>query len=159
MSDISETRQSRSTERVAQGLAAYVPALSRSIERYLDSRLPYPRPPERQLALLRYVAEHDGATVHEAADALVMKPNNVSALVTRLTEAGLLERHQDETDKRVAHLHVTAKACQRISEADTVATHRLSSALRTLTDGDLDALGSALGALRALAERLHDHDV
>ncbi|MEV7389226.1 MarR family transcriptional regulator [Streptomyces sp. NPDC091215] len=159
MSNISETRQSRSTERVAQGLAAYVPALSRSIERYLDGRLPYPRPPERQLALLRYVTEHDGATVYEAAEALLMKPNNVSALVTRLTEAGLLERHQDETDKRVAHLRVTAKACQRISEADDIATGRLASALRTLTDGDLDALGSALGALRALAERLHDHDV
>ncbi|CAM5710523.1 hypothetical protein SVIOM74S_00521 [Streptomyces violarus] len=106
------------------------------------------------MALLQYVAEHDGATVHEAAEALRIMFNNVSALVTRLTEAGLLERRQDDTDKRVAHLCVTAKARQRIGEVQNIAAAQLASALRTLTDGDLDALGSALGALAALARHL-----
>ncbi|MEU3787665.1 winged helix DNA-binding protein, partial [Streptomyces sp900129855] len=78
-------------------------------------------------------------------------------LVTRLTDAGLLERHQDDTDKRVAHLRVTAKARQRIRQAEDVAARQLVAALRTLTDGDRDALGSALGALEALTRRLRDH--
>ncbi|GAA4013089.1 MarR family winged helix-turn-helix transcriptional regulator [Streptomyces plumbiresistens] len=159
MTGISEARQSQSIDHVAAGLVACLPALNRCIERGVAVQLPYPKPPEGQLALLRYVAEHDGVTVHKAARALLMKPNNVSAQVTRLTEAGLLERHQDDTDKRVAHLRVTAKARQRIGEAEEIAEQQLASALRTLTEGDLGALGSALGALVALTGRLRDRAV
>ncbi|MGW0758344.1 MarR family winged helix-turn-helix transcriptional regulator [Streptomyces sp. NPDC002814] len=157
MTGTSEARASQGVDHVAAGLVACLPALNRYIKQGIDRRLPYPKLPERQLALLQYVAEHDGATVHEAADALRMMPNNVSALVTRLTEAGLLERRQDDSDKRVAHLCVTATARQRIGEVENIAAAQLASALRTLTDGDRDALGSALGALEALARRLRDH--
>jgi DNA-binding MarR family transcriptional regulator len=154
---ISEARPSQGVDHVAAGLVACLPVLNRHIKQSIDRQPPHPRLPERQLALLQYVAAHDGTTVHKAADVLRMMPNNVSTLVTRLTEAGLLERHQDDTDKRVARLFVTAEARQRIGEAESVATRDLASALRTLTDGDLDALGSALGALEALARRLADH--
>lgn len=142
---------------MAAGLVACLPALNRYIKQSVDRQLPYAKLPERQLALLQYVAENDGATVHKAADALRMMPNNVSALVTRLTEAGLLERHQGDTDKRVARLCATAKARQRIREVESFAAAQLASALHTLTDGDRDALGSALGALEALTQRLRDH--
>jgi DNA-binding MarR family transcriptional regulator len=152
----SEARESRDVDQVAAGLVACLPALNRQLKQLIDRELPYPKLPERQLALLQYVAEHDGATVHKAADALRMMPNNVSALVTRLTEAGLLERHQDDTDKRVAHLCVTALARRRIGEVEKIAAAQLAPALRHLTDGDLDALGSALGALGALSRRLRD---
>ncbi|WP_167409483.1 MarR family winged helix-turn-helix transcriptional regulator [Streptomyces africanus] len=148
---------SQGVDHVAAGLVACLPALNRYVKQGIDRELPYPALPERQLALLQYVAEHDGATVHQASEALRMMPNNVSALVTRLTEAGLLERHRDDTDKRVAHLRVTAKSRQRIGEVENIAATQLASALRTLTDGDRDALGSALGALEALTRHLRDH--
>nr|WP_063733042.1 MarR family transcriptional regulator [Streptomyces sp. RTd22] len=154
---MSEAHTSQGVDHVAVGLVACLPALNRYVKQSIDRQLPYPKLPERQLALLQYVAEHDGATVHKAADALRMMPNNVSALVTRLTEAGLLERHQDDTDKRVAHLCVTAVARQRIREVENFAATQLASALRTLTDGDRGALGSALGALEALTRHLRDH--
>jgi DNA-binding MarR family transcriptional regulator len=153
---ISEAHPSQGVDQVAAGLVACLPALNRYIKQSIDRQLPYAKLPERQLTLLQYVAEHDGATVHKAAQALRMMPNNVSALVTRLTEAGLLERHQDDADKRVAHLCVTAKARQRIGEVQNIAAAQFASALNTLTDGDLDALGSALGALEALTRRLRD---
>ncbi|CAL9370227.1 MULTISPECIES: MarR family winged helix-turn-helix transcriptional regulator [Streptomyces] len=156
MTGSSEARESRDVDQVAAGLVAGLPALNRQLKQLIDRDLPYPRLPERQLDLLQYVAEHDGATVHKAAHALRMMPNNVSALVTRLTEAGLLERHQDDADKRVAHLRVTALARRRIDEVHTRAAAQLASALRTLTDGDLDALGSALGALGSLTRSLRD---
>lgn len=156
MTGISEAHRSQGVDQVAAGLVACLPSLNRHLKQSIDRQLPYPTLPERQLALLQYVAEHDGATVHKAAEALRMVPNNVSTLVTRLTEAGLLERHQDDADKRVAHLRITAMARQRIGEVETFASAQFASALRTLTDGDLDALGSALGALEALSLRLRD---
>ncbi|MBA2951377.1 MarR family winged helix-turn-helix transcriptional regulator [Streptomyces himalayensis] len=157
MTGISEAHMSQGADHVAAGLVACLPVLNRYLKQSIDGHLPYRKLPERQLALLQYVAEHDGATVHKAAEALRMMPNNVSALVTRLTDAGLLERHQDDTDKRVAHLCVTAKARQRLSEVENIAAAQFAAALRTLTDGDRDALGSALGALEALTRRLRDH--
>ncbi|MFH9010940.1 MarR family winged helix-turn-helix transcriptional regulator [Streptomyces sp. NPDC017943] len=152
-------RTSQGLDQVAAGLVACLPALSRHLERSVDGRLPFPRLPERQLHLLRHVAEHEGVTVQRAAAALRMMPNNVSALVTRLSEAGLLERHPDDTDRRVAHLRVTPLARERIGEVEKIAAAHLASALRTLTDGDLDALGSALGALSAVTRHLRDQSV
>ncbi|MEU1080048.1 MarR family winged helix-turn-helix transcriptional regulator [Streptomyces sp. NPDC005908] len=52
----------------------------------------------------------------EAATALLMKPDHVSALVSRLGERGELERRQDAADKRIAHLHLTTVSRRRIAE-------------------------------------------
>ncbi|GHE48679.1 MarR family transcriptional regulator [Streptomyces longispororuber] len=142
-------------DRVAAELAACLPALSRALERQVGQEFPHPKPPEAQLALLRHVAAHDGTTVREAARALLMKPNNVSALVTQMTEQNLLERRQDPADKRVARLHLTAVSRRQITEVQSLMSTHLARALHTLTDGELDALGSALGALHALNGRLH----
>jgi DNA-binding MarR family transcriptional regulator len=141
-------------DHLAAGLVACLPALSRAMERQVDRDFPHPKPSEAQIALLRHVETHEGVTVRAAADALLMKPNNVSALVTQLTEQGLLERRQDAADKRVAHLHLTPTARQRISEVNQLMGAHVVHALRALTDGELDALGSALGALTSLQRQL-----
>ncbi|MGC3001527.1 MarR family winged helix-turn-helix transcriptional regulator [Streptomyces sp. G35A] len=141
--------------RVASELAACLPVLHRALDRRVGSEYPHPKPPEGQLALLRFVAEHEGATVGEAATALLMKPNNVSALVSQLTERGELERRQDPADKRVARLHLTGVSRQRIAEVRALEELHLGRALVAITDGEMDALGSALGALKALTRHLH----
>ncbi|GLW59460.1 MarR family transcriptional regulator [Kitasatospora phosalacinea] len=132
-----------------------LPVLNRVLERQVALDFPHPGLPEGQLALLRLVEEHVGITVREAAEVLLMKPNNVSALVSQLTEKGLLERRQDADDKRVAHLHPTPLAASRLAEARAIKTAHLTRLLATLTDGEQDALGSALGALNSLARRPH----
>ncbi|MFE2264417.1 MarR family winged helix-turn-helix transcriptional regulator [Streptomyces griseosporeus] len=141
-------------DHLAAGLVACLPALSRALERQVDLTYPHAKPSEAQLALLRHVETHDGVTVRAAAEALLMKPNNVSALVTQLTEQGLLERRPDASDKRVAHLHLTATARQRIGEVQQLMRAHVVRALGALTDGEMDALGSALGALTSLERRL-----
>ncbi|MFJ8539726.1 MarR family winged helix-turn-helix transcriptional regulator [Streptomyces sp. NPDC093591] len=142
-------------DHVAAALVACLPALHRALDRQAGQEFPHPKPPEAQLALLRYVDAHDGVTVRDAAEALRMKPNNVSALVTQMTEQGMLERRQDSADKRIAHLHLTPVARQRHAEVSELMGAHLAQALRALTEGELDALGSALGALGSLTEQLH----
>ncbi|WP_031002152.1 MarR family winged helix-turn-helix transcriptional regulator [Streptomyces sp. NRRL F-5727] len=145
----------RDLDHVAGGLAACLPALVRAMERQVDRDFPHDKPSEAQLALLRHVETHDGVTVRSAAEALLMKPNNVSALVRQLTEQGLLERRQDATDKRVAHLHLTSTARQRVADVTRLMGAHIAHALRALTDGERDALGSAVGALTSLERQLH----
>ncbi|MFF3208575.1 MarR family winged helix-turn-helix transcriptional regulator [Streptomyces sp. NPDC002962] len=153
MSDTSAP--SGSIDRVALELAARLPALHRALDRRVASTYPHPKPPEGQLLLLKFVARQEGATVREAAEALLMKPNNVSALVSQLTALGLLERRQDGADKRVAHLHLTATSRRRLTEVGDLETAYLAEALRSLTEGELGALGAALDALGSLTRHLH----
>ncbi|MER7716065.1 MarR family winged helix-turn-helix transcriptional regulator [Streptomyces flaveolus] len=153
MTDSSSPR--RDIDRVASGLAACLPALHRALDRQVSAEYPHPKPPEGQLALLRFVAQYEGATVREAAEALLMKPNNVSALVSQLTERGDLERRQDSADKRVAHLYLTATARERVAEVRSLETAFIRQALTSLTEGEQGALGSAVGALEALTRHLH----
>ncbi|MCF4137041.1 MarR family winged helix-turn-helix transcriptional regulator [Streptomyces sp. Tue 6430] len=153
MSDTSAP--SGGTDRTASELAACLPALHRALDRRVASTYPHPKPPEGQLLLLRFVAQHEGTTVREAADALLMKPNNVSVLVSRMTELGMLERRRDSTDKRVARLYPTATSRRRLAEVRDLETGCLSEALLSLTDGEMDALGSAIGALTSLTRHLH----
>lgn len=154
MSDSSAAPR-RDIDRVASELAACLPALRRALERRISSDYPHPKPPESQLALLRFVSQNEDTTVREAAEALLMKPNNVSALVTQLTEAGLLERRTDGADKRVARLHPTATARRQLGEVHELENAYIRRALLSLTDGEMDALGSAAGALTSLARGLH----
>jgi DNA-binding MarR family transcriptional regulator len=142
-------------DRVASTLVAVLPALHRALERQMDREFAHPKLPEGQLALLFLVEEREGITVRETAEALLMKPNNVSALVSQLTELGLLARRQDTADKRVAHLHPTAMARLRLNEARLLKEAHVARALHTVTEGELAALGAALGALTSLTRRLH----
>ncbi|MDT9682799.1 MarR family transcriptional regulator [Streptomyces sp. TRM76323] len=143
------------TDRLASVLAQCLPELNRALERRIAQDIRHPKPAEGQLALLRFVMRHEGATVREAADALLMRPNNVSALVSQLTEAGLLERRRDAADKRIAHLHPTPRARRELAEVQRLRNAHVARALQFLTDGEMDALGSAVGALTSLTHHLH----
>ncbi|NBM16749.1 MarR family transcriptional regulator [Streptomyces sp. GC420] len=142
-------------DRAASVLVASLPALHRALERRVDQEFPHPRPSDGQLALLFLADEREGITVREAAEALLIKPNNASTLVSQLTELGLLERRQDASDERIAHLHPTATARQRLAEVRRLKEAHVARALRALTDGERAALGSALGALTSLTRHLH----
>ncbi|MFI7560738.1 MarR family winged helix-turn-helix transcriptional regulator [[Kitasatospora] papulosa] len=142
-------------DHVAAELVACLPTLARAVERRIGPEYEHPKPSEAQIALLRHVEANDGVTVRRAAEALLMKPNNVSALVTQLTEEGLLVRRQDPADRRVAHLHLTPTARQQLAEVQHLMSGLVARELRTMTEGELDSLGSALGALNALNARLH----
>lgn len=61
----------------------------------------------------------------------------------------------DSADKRVAHLHLTATARERVSEVRELETAFIRHALTSLTEGQQGALGSALDALDALTRHLH----
>ncbi|MFF2331638.1 MULTISPECIES: MarR family winged helix-turn-helix transcriptional regulator [unclassified Streptomyces] len=153
---MSDSRASaQDLDRVASALAACLPALNRALDRLVAQDFGRPKPPEGQLALLRFVTQQEGATVREAAEALLMRPNNVSALVSQLTEQGLLERRKDTGDKRIAHLYPTPTARRELAEVRSLEDAHLAHALQSLTDGEIGALGSAVGALTSLTRHLH----
>jgi DNA-binding MarR family transcriptional regulator len=60
-----------------------------------------------QAGLLFFLAKNDGALTNEAAAALDLKAPGMTGLVDRAERAGLIERHADESDRRVSRLWLT----------------------------------------------------
>lgn len=62
-----------------------------------------------QAHLLGEIASQDGQTIKELAYHLCVKPSNFKPIVQPLEERGLIERRQDENDKRSFRIYLTEK--------------------------------------------------
>ena len=102
--------------------------LARAIRRgprHMEHDLPLPV--ERTLAV---ISENDGLSSGELCELLDMRPSSVSELTDKMTERGLIEKSQDEADKRVSRIFLTelGKAqAVRISEVRTEALNSFSA--------------------------------
>ena len=101
-----------------------------------------------QLGALRELDPEDPPTMGEVARALACDSSNVTGIVDRLEQRGLVERQPGRDDRRVKHLVLTAEGatvrdevCRRMSEPP--------DALLNLTDDEAtqlrDLLRKALG--------------
>ena len=71
-----------------------------------------------QAHLLGDVAAHDGQTIKELAGHLCVKPSNFKPLAEPLVQRGLIERRQDESDKRVFRLYLTEEGRRESAAID-----------------------------------------
>lgn len=62
-----------------------------------------------QAHLLGEIASQDGQTIKELAYRLCVKPSNFKPIAQPLEERGLIERRQDENDKRSFRIYLTEK--------------------------------------------------
>ncbi|WP_106399465.1 MarR family winged helix-turn-helix transcriptional regulator [Actinocorallia populi] len=139
---------------VASALARALPGLHRAMERRLARDFGHPKPPENQLAVLRLVRARDGITVREAAEALLMKPNNLSALVSQMVNAGMLRKEQDPDDRRIVHLHVAEESLGHLNAVDTFFRDYVTRALEALGAEERADIRRALPALEELARHI-----
>ena len=62
-----------------------------------------------QAHLLGEIASQDGQTIKELAYHLCVKPSNFKPIAQPLEKRGLIERRQDENDKRSFRIYLTEK--------------------------------------------------
>jgi DNA-binding MarR family transcriptional regulator len=147
----------RSSEQLADRLVESLGSVRRQLRR--SAGRPWPAAPPlsgAQVELVRLVRQEPGATVSEAADALRLAPNTVSTLVGQLTDAGLLRREPDRADRRVARLHVTQVARQRLEQWRDHRIELTARALDGLVPADRDAIATAVPALARFACALQE---
>jgi DNA-binding MarR family transcriptional regulator len=109
-----------------------------------------------QFDLLSTLSEREGITQSELAERLYVTKGNVSGLVDRLLEAGLVERRPIANDRRSYALHLTEKGgglAQRGLEAQRDYVRRT---LGKLAPSDLAGLERLVLAWRAAARDLQD---
>ncbi len=97
-----------------------------------------------QYPILAYVADHEGCTQVEVADAMMTSASSVALSTKRLQKMGLLEKQVDENNLRCKHLSVTEEGWQtakRFHEAHLLFDE---ASLQGFTDEELELLASFL---------------
>ena len=109
-----------------------------------------------QIDLVRLVRRRPGVSVGEAADTLRLAANTVSTLVRQLTEAGLLIRTPDTSDRRVARLELTGEMQHKVGAFRDRRVAMLADAMDGLPPRDRRRIEGAVEVLGRLAQRLPD---
>ncbi len=107
-----------------------------------------------KISILFTVTRTAGIGLSELAATEQVNPTMLSRIVGHLTDAGLLERVADPTDRRAALVNATAAGRALADRIRRERTDALNLALAPLSDEHQKLLGHALPALEALAAEL-----
>lgn len=101
-----------------------------------------------QFDLMSTLSEQEGITQRDLADRLYVTKGNVSGLVDRLVEAGLVLRRGIPGDRRSYALHLTPSGRQLVEQGMAVQMAFVAQTLGTLPEGDVAHMESMLVAWR-----------
>jgi DNA-binding MarR family transcriptional regulator len=139
---------------LARELGDVMGQLRRTLRRNVRRGWPHAPLAENEVELVRLLRGRPGIRVQDAAAALGLADNTVSALVGRLSSQGWVRRRTDPRDARAALLDLSSEARRRIADWKDRRGQLIGSAVDHLSPGERDALAAAIPALRSLREVL-----
>ena len=101
-----------------------------------------------QCDVLTTLTEKEGVSQQELAKRLYVTKGNISGLIDRLTEAGLVERRSTASDRRQHAIHLTEAGRATAEQAIAVQRRWIASTFGRMTGPGLEALETQLIALR-----------
>ncbi len=94
---------------------------------------------QHQLLLaIRGHGEAEGPTIGDVAGYLLLRHHSAVGLVDRAVKAGLIERHEDGTDRRVVRLRLSTRGAQtleQLSELHLEEIKRLAPRIQAISQG------------------------
>ncbi|MFC7405558.1 MarR family winged helix-turn-helix transcriptional regulator [Georgenia alba] len=106
----------------------------------------------QQFKLMMLIRAHGGMTGNELAERLGVSLPTVSGIVDRLAERGLLERREDEEDRRVRRSVVSDAGERMMAEIDAAGEQYGRDVLEEVGVADLRALARGVAAVKAVLE-------
>ena len=100
-----------------------------------------------EFTILVLLLANASATPKQLAQTLVMPPSNVTVLVDRLVERGLMQRERSATDGRAMNLRLTAKGAELAQRVQRVSQTMEASLLAPLSAGERAMLAELLHKL------------
>jgi DNA-binding MarR family transcriptional regulator len=101
-----------------------------------------------QCDVLTTLTEKEGVSQQELAARLYVTKGNISGLIDRLAEAGLVERRSTASDRRQHAIYLTEAGRAMADRAIAVQRRWIASTLGRMAEADLEALEAKLVALR-----------
>jgi DNA-binding MarR family transcriptional regulator len=102
-----------------------------------------------QLKSLFFINYEGETNLKNLASALGVTPPNVTGIIDRLVEHGLVSREYNQLNRREQVLKLTAAGEEQINKLNQLAVTRLTLTLERLDVKDLAALSQGLAALNA----------
>jgi DNA-binding MarR family transcriptional regulator len=96
---------------------------------------------------------HGALTLGEVSQYLLVSNGNVTQLRTRLSDDGLIETEQDESDRRIQRVRLTKRGESVFKQMAKAHAARVDSLLGELTNADKQALARLLDAAKASVRR------
>ena len=143
---------SRAIER-ARLLTDVVTRLRRALRSSIRTDYPWESLPMAQIELLQTLAAAP-LRVGELAARQRLAPNTVSGLISKLLEAGFVDRQADPGDRRTARIALTENGYRQLEDWQRAHERRIADALGHISPADRDAVMAALPALENLARAL-----
>lgn len=141
---------------LADDLYDVIGLLRRRSRRLVGAPLPELSLSAAQLELLRVVRRNPGITVAESARVLGLAANTVSTLVGQLLGLGVLVRHRDADDRRVARLDLTEPARAGLEQWRDRRAQTTATELAGLPADERERLADALSTIARIAAALPD---
>jgi DNA-binding MarR family transcriptional regulator len=111
-----------------------------------------------QLKSLFFIDFEGTTNVKKLAAALEATPPNVTGIVGRLVEQGLVSREENPEDRRMLILRTTPKAKALLAELREMEMNRMSGILMRLSPEELSVLAQSLTTLIRAAEGSKEND-
>lgn len=109
-----------------------------------------------QLKSLFFIANEGGANFKKLAAALEVTPSNVTGIVDRLVEQGLVTRQASPTDRRMHLLRATDKGEALLDDLRERTTSQMAKVLARMPKKELSALARGLASLAKAAEAYNE---
>jgi DNA-binding MarR family transcriptional regulator len=141
-------------EPFADAFLAAAASIRRSLRRQAGRPVEFGSLTGSQLELVRLVRRRPGISVADAAKELRLASNTVSTLVGQLIHAGLVVRHIDSSDRRIARLELAEEIRGKVTAWRDRRTVVFGDAIASLPPDDRLCLARALPLLARLADDL-----
>ncbi len=102
-----------------------------------------------QWAVLAKVERNEGQKQAELADAMEMAPISLTRLIDKLCDSGLIERRNDDTDRRIKRLYLTEAARPLMAKLAVLRTDLMQVAFDRMTEQDMHQLVDYLETIKS----------
>ncbi|WP_371482386.1 MarR family winged helix-turn-helix transcriptional regulator [Kitasatospora sp. NBC_00315] len=137
----------------ARLLTDVVTRLRRALRSSIRTDYPWESLPMAQIELLQTLAAAP-LRVGELAARQRLAPNTVSGLISKLLEAGFVDRQADPGDRRTARIALTDAGHRQLEDWQRAHERRIADALGSLSPTEREAVMAALPGLESLARAL-----
>ncbi|MCX7322102.1 MAG: MarR family transcriptional regulator [Hyphomicrobiales bacterium] len=101
-----------------------------------------------QWAVLAKVERHEGTKQTDLADAMEMAPISLTRLIDKLCDSGLIERRNDETDRRIKRLYLTEAARPLMAKLAVLRGDLMQVAFAGVSEADMHQLVEHLETIK-----------
>jgi MarR family transcriptional regulator, organic hydroperoxide resistance regulator len=125
-----------------------------SVELWINMNLTIP-----QMKCLCYISRYGKINLSGLAAGIHVTPANVTGIIDRLVEQGLVDRIPDNADRRVLWLNVTEKGESMLTNLREGKSSKMRELLESLSDKELSVVSEAFAILAGTVDQIEESDV